>query len=115
MADKMIVRDGGRDCCASVNKDPVLFEVNDSKEIKEFIINMNIRNYQDSSFCECCGWPGIDFYKDGKRIAITSIKHGFLISWKNLPSDANLTKGTQKWLKKWLMKHGVKEKDIDER
>jgi hypothetical protein len=108
-ADRIVIRDGGMDCCNPVDDNPVLCEIKDCEEIKKFIENLNIENYQTSAGCGCCGWPGIDFYKGKKRIALTSIKHGGVIWWRKLPSEANLTKGTREWLRKWCVDHGVPE------
>ena len=106
-ADRIVVRDGGMNCCRPVDNNPVFFEVTDPEEIKTFIENMKICGYGDPQGCECCGWPGIDFYKDGKRIALTSVKDGAGIWWKK--SEAELTEGAQKWLREWLVKNGVSE------
>lgn len=108
-ADRIVVRDGGMDCCGPVDDDPVLFELTDQKEINNFIENLKIVKEQVAGGCLCCGKPGIDFYKGEKRLALTSLKHGYAIWWKKLPSQATLTRPSREWIRAWLLKHGVPE------
>jgi len=66
----------------------------------------------------CCGSPGIDWYKGGKRIALTSVQHGHAIRWRGFSTmrilgfrvgygDGPLTDESQVWLKDWFKSHGI--------
>jgi hypothetical protein len=106
-ADSIVVRDGGFNCCRSVDGQKVLFRVTDSNEIKEVARHIQFQSPQSMDSCMCCGYPGIDWYKGGKRIALTSIQHGMALRWKGFPGDANFTDDSAKWITTWLAKHGV--------
>ena len=110
-ADKIVVRDGGDICCASAQKtlkQPVYFTITDPKEIKEVFDNLNFRGGIVENNCMCCGYPGIDWYKNGKRICLSASKHG----------DGLMIKGqiwrfsakSKVWLAKWLLKHKFPDK-----
>ena len=67
--------------------------------------------------CLCCGWPGIDWYKGRKRLALTSVQHGHGIRWKEFGTqyfgplrgygDIPLTNESAIWLIEWLGSHGI--------
>ena len=42
-ADRIVVRDGGFDCCGPVDKEDILFEVTDLAEIREVLQNLEFR------------------------------------------------------------------------
>ncbi len=105
--NRIVVRDGGIRRDKIVDKYPILFEIKDPKEIQLFAENFNLYNYQLYSSCDCRGWPVIDFYKGKERIARIAIKHCGAVWWKKLPSEADLTRGTKKWLKTWFIEHGI--------
>lgn len=112
-ADAIVVRDGGFNWCHSVDGQKVLFRVTNAREIKEVAEHIKFRSPQALGGCMCSGFPGIDWYKDGKRIALTSVQHGIALrwkgfpGWKGLPGDAHFTQESGKWVVTWLAKHGV--------
>ena len=65
----------------------------------------------------CCGYPGIDWYKGKKRLALTAVQHGMGIRWKKFGTsyvgpirfygDVPLTTDSALWLIDWLRGHGV--------
>jgi len=120
-ADQIVVRDGGFNCCRSVDDQKVLFRVADPREIKEVADHIQFQSPQVMDSCLCCGYPGIDWYKDGKRVALTSIQHYFALRWKGFPGNARFTYGdarftygdarftqeSSEWIVTWLAKHGI--------
>ena len=64
---------------------------------------------ETSSVCMCCGSPTMEFYKNGKLIAMVGIQHGAALRWDEWPSDAQLTKESVKQFTEWLKVRGVKE------
>jgi tetratricopeptide (TPR) repeat protein len=110
-ADRIVVRDGGFDCCGPVDDDVILFEVTEPSEIKAVL--MNVKFTGCSSPCNCCGFPGIDWYVGKKRLALTAVQHGNAIRWKGCPADINLTEGSKQWLVEWMVRHGVQKTDIE--
>ena len=80
--DKIVIRDGGFDCCYRTDNDLVLAEITDSVTIREFFDNIKFAGTQiKDRQCECCGRPGIDFYHNAKLLAVTSVQHGKYLRW----------------------------------
>ena len=105
-ADRIVVRAGGYKCCGRVvDNDVIIYETRDAREIKKVYDNINFKIEELNSDCMCCGYPGIDWYKGKKRIALTALKHGEQLKGSGYNK---LTKKSQKWLKAWLAKRGVK-------
>jgi len=119
-ADRIVVRDGGFDCCRPVAKDKILFVVTNSVEIAMIKSNFRFPENAYQGACMCCGWPGIDWYEGNKRLALTAVQHGVNLRWSGFApprkpfqkqaryGDAALTKESQAWLKEWLESHGLK-------
>jgi len=74
--------------------------------------NIRFQPEQTTPSCECIGYPGIDWYCGGERIAVTSAQHCRTIRWKDFPTDAVLTPESRAWLEKWLVEHGVQEEAL---
>ena len=118
LADKIVIRDGGFDCCSSIDKHKVLFVVTDKDEIET--VRSNIRFIKDArrDRCMCCGGPGMDWYKGDKRM-VTAFQHGVAIRWSGFAAprrpfrprdgygDFTLTEKSQAWLKEWFKSHGL--------
>jgi len=79
MADRVVVRDGGFDCCGPVDDEAILFEVTDPAEIKTVLMHLDFTGR--TSPCECCGFPGIDWYRGKERIALTAMQHRKAMRW----------------------------------
>ncbi len=110
-ADRVVVRDGGYDCCGPIEGQRILFEVTDPDELAELSNNLQFVRKEPSRSCACCGWPGIDWYCGDRRVALTSIKHGAALRWTGFPGDAELTPESAEWLQQWLEKHDVTPAD----
>ncbi|NQT12571.1 MAG: hypothetical protein HQ582_07480 [Planctomycetes bacterium] len=106
-ADRVVVRDGGFDFDGNTDNQPVLFEVADPGEIKELYESLAFESGQERSACPCNGYPRVDWYQGGERIAVTSIQHGRAIRWIEFQGDAQLTKESAARLVPWLVEHGV--------
>jgi len=106
-ADRIVVRDGGFDCCRSVEKDKVLFEVTDPAELAEVHRRLEFKRGQEGGSCLCCGYPGIDWYKGDTRLALTALQHGCALRWKGFADDAPLTRESSEWIVEWLASHGA--------
>ena len=105
-ADRIVVRDGGYDRRA-VDNAKRLYESKDSKEIKNLLSILQFEKKQDGGECDCYGYPGIDWYKGKKILAVTALQAGAGFNWKEFPSEANLTKKSSKLIIKWLEKRGI--------
>ena len=111
-ADRILVRDGGFNCCGPTENDVPLFEVTDPSEIEDILANLECTAVTDQ--CSCCGFPGIDWYKGGQRIALTSLQHGKAIRWDGSKYDLRLSVKSGRWLVRWLVRHGVNEQEIEQ-
>lgn len=125
-ADRIVVRAGGFDCCGSVKDDSALFSLTDPSAVAEVAAHIQFEPLTiTNSFlesCLCCGYPGIDWYRGKKRIALTGMQHGRAIRWKGFTTahlfglaighgDLPLTTESQRWLKNWFEAHGVPSKE----
>jgi hypothetical protein len=109
-ADRIVIRDGGFGCCRNVDDAKIFFQIKDIMEIKKVYSKLKFQRQQYFSACGCCGYPGIDWYKGDKRIALTALKHGKRLKWKGFSTPEALTDESSKWLVAWLVKHGVNKK-----
>ena len=98
--------------CGPTENDMVLFKVTDPSEIKDVLANLECTTVTDQ--CRCCGFPGIDWYEGGQRIALTSVQHGKAIRWDGSKYDLRLSVKSGRWLVRWLVAHGVNEQDIEQ-
>ena len=110
-ADRIVIRDGGYDCCIPTDGQKSLVVIRGEQAVREFNENLEFVEQQSPSYCFCCGYPGIDWYKGERRLALTSVQHGTAIRWKGFPGDVALTKQSSKWLVQWLLDHGVSGQD----
>ncbi len=121
-ADRIVVRGDGFDCCGPVDETNVLFEVTDPTEVALVRTNLAFQPETTTNAiaetCLCCGGPSIDWYRGGKRIALTAVVHGRRIRWKGFSTswvlgvrvaygDGPLTDESVQWLADWLQSHGV--------
>ena len=114
-ADCIVVREGGYyyrfdwDTNHPIHN-KTFFVITDPKEINELYENIKVQEMNCAS-CDCAGTPGIDWYKNRRKIAMTSSKHCNAIVWKN-EIENHLTKESSQWLKNWFLKHGLTKKQI---
>ena len=121
-ADKIVVRDGGFDCCNAVDDNKVLFIVTNLVDVQEIASHFKFQPLTTTnSFyetCLCCGSPGIDWYRGNRRIALTAVQHAQGIRWRGFSTarilgirigygDGPLTKKAAEWLIVWFDQHGV--------
>ena len=109
-ADRIVVRDGGFNCCGPVDDQSILFEVTDPAEIES--VRANLEFAGTTGPCMCCGFPGIDWYQGTERIALTAVQHGKAIRWRGW-ADLRLTDASGEWFAQWLVAHGVKKEEIE--
>lgn len=106
-ADRIVVRDGGVEKWLSVRKHAILFTVTEQNEVNEVRSHLNFTT-PFSSACMCVGYPGIDWYRGKKRLALTAVKHGQGLACKRSKGyHAMLEPESQMWLANWLASHGV--------
>lgn len=122
-ADRLVVRDGGYDCCGKVDADTVLFAITNATELLQVATNLQFAPFTTTNSlfdsCMCCGFPGIDWYRGDRRLALTAVQHGKRLRWKGFTTmriawvfkagygDAPLTPAASQWLVDWLASHGV--------
>ncbi len=126
-ADRIVVREGGFNCCQSakeLDKQRIIADVINVDEIQAVYTHLVFdTTYAELGACMCCGDLGIDWYQNGKRIALTAYHDRGAIRWKrfrwgyrfpgwNSPGDAPLTKDSTDWMRKWLVAHGVDAKAV---
>lgn len=112
-ADRIVVRQGGSDCCGPVDGQRVLFEVVAPDELAEVRDHLQISPGKPSGGCLCCGFPGVDWYRGKTRIALTSVHHGRNLRWSGFPGDAPLTEESARWLREWLERRGYSEEKLN--
>ena len=107
-ADKIVIRDGGHDCCgAKIDEQPVLSVVTNASEIAEFNARIKFSVSDGMWCCGCCGHPGIDWWKDGRRIVLASAQHGIALRWRDFPCDMPFTPDSVKALAEWFKGRGL--------
>lgn len=107
-ADRIVVRDGGFNCCGPVDDQKQLVVLTNVQSIVEFGKRIEfVETQKGLGGCLCCGYPGIDWYKGTNRLALTAVQHGSALRWKDFPGDAQLTPESSRALAKWLLEHGV--------
>ena len=112
-ADRIVIRNGGHDCCGNdVDAQEVFAEITDSQVIEEISQHLTFqRRYQSIlptvARCSCCDYPGIDWYRDGRRIALTSVQHGAAVRWAGVDHNARRSAHCSRWLASFLDLHDV--------
>ena len=108
-ADRIVIRDGGQhDCCgAKIDEQPILAELTDPSEISAFNAMLEFSVPENLCFCACCGHPGVDWWKDGKRIVLSSVHHGRSFRWSGFPCDAQFSPASAKTLSEWFEARGL--------
>lgn len=102
-ADRIVVRSGGYDCCGPVTRNRVLAVVTDEAEVRRISASFKFSSFQfGTSKCMCCGYPGIDWYKGDRLLALTAVQHGYALRWRGFDGDNAFTAGTGVWLNGWL-------------
>ncbi len=102
-ADRIVIRDGGGLCHSDPDKEPVLFEITNRAEIAAF--NALFEFSGRSLPCKCCGYPGIDWWHDGRRVVISAFHHGRALRVEGVGRDWRVTPRSGKRLRAWLEEH----------
>lgn len=107
-ADRVVIRDGGFGCCTKPERDPVLLELKDPKEIAELRGIFKFKDLGSNSSCMCCGHPGIDWWKGDELLARTAVQHLTALRWKGFHGDAELTPEASEALSAWFASRSIK-------
>ena len=107
-ADRVVIRDGGFGCCTKPERDPVLLELKDPKDIAELRRIFRFKDRGSNSECMCCGHPGIDWWKGDKLLARTAVQHLEALRWKRFHGDAELTSEAAEALTAWFSARNIK-------
>lgn len=102
-ADRIVVRDGGGLCHSDPDKEPSLFEITNKADIAEFNALFRFSGHQPK--CKCCGYPGVDWWRDGKRIAVSAVHHGRALRVEGCHGDWRFTASAEARIRKWLEEH----------
>ncbi len=100
-ADRVVVRDGGGLCHSDPDKEPSLFEITNKVEIAAFndMFKFSARTMPP---CRCCGYPGIDWWRDGQRVVVSALHHGHALRVEGFGGDLQLTILSSRRIRKWL-------------
>lgn len=117
--DRIVIRSGGHDCCGNdVDSQLVFIEITEPAKVAEFSRHIRFKRRYPSLFgsvsrCRCCGYPGIDWYRGGKRVALTSIQHGSAVRWSDFGHyDEELTPQSMHWLSTFMRSNGIPETQL---
>ena len=102
-ADRIVIRDGGGLCHSKPDEEPSLFEITNKAEIASF--NEMFRFSGRTMPCCCCGYPGIDWWRDGQRIAVAGIHHKRKLRMNGISGDLRFTAESKHRIQKWLETH----------
>ena len=107
-ADRIVIRHGGFDCCTPIeliDQQRILAVITNMTEIADFTAMIQFEDGPGNEQCLCCGYPGIDWYKSGKRVALTSVQHGRALRWRAFFEDYPFTKESAQSLGHWFKEH----------
>ena len=107
-ADRIVIRDGGFDCCTKdVDKQRILATVDDPAEVKAFTAMVRFTEEHGFGHCLCCGFPGIDWWKGNRKLALTSVQHGDGLRWSGFSDDYRFTPESAAALAAWFRSRGL--------
>ncbi len=110
-ADRIVVRDGGFDCCVpeeEIDRQPVLAVVTNAADVAAFTAMIRFEDGPSTgAYCMCCGHPGIDWWKGGERLALTSVQHGKGLRWRTFSDDYSFTAESASALSRWFEARGI--------
>ena len=99
-ADRIVIRDGGGLCHSKPDEEPSLFEITNKAEIASF--NEMFKFSGRTMPCCCCGYPGIDWWRDGRRVVVSALHHGHALRVEGFVGDLRLTVVSSQRIQKWL-------------
>jgi hypothetical protein len=106
-ADRVVIRDGGMDCCGAVDGQAILYEIKDPAQVRDFRDHIQIAPRRWTAPCRCCGYPGIDWYAGDRRLALTAITTIPCLRWVGFRGDVFLTEDSYRWLDNWMQEHQI--------
>lgn len=110
-ADRIVVRDGGFDCCVpeeDIDRQRTIAVLTNAAEVAAFTAMIRFEDApSDGSYCMCCGHPGIDWWKGDERVALTSVQHGRALRWKTFSADYPFTAESAEALARWFEERGI--------
>ncbi len=114
-ANRIVILDGGFDCCVpieAIDKERVFAVITNAVEIAAFTSMIRFEDGPMSPPCMCCGYPGIDWWKGGERVALTALQHGEALRWRAFSGDCPFTKESSQAIARWFKEHlGIGTKD----
>ena len=102
-ADRVVIRDGGGLCHSDPDKEPSLFEITNKADIAAF--NEMFKFARREVSCKCSGYPGIDWWRDGQRIAVAGIHHNRKLRMSGIGGDLRFTAESKRCVQEWLETH----------
>ena len=102
-ADRIVIRDGGGLCHSKPDEEPSLFEITNKAEIASF--NEMFKFSGRTMPCCCCGYPGIDWWRDGQRIAVAGVHHRSKLRVTGIGGDLCFTVESGSRVQRWLETH----------
>ena len=99
-ADRVVIRKGGGGCHGDPDRDDVLYVITNKAELAEF--GKMFRFSGSSMPCMCCGYPGIDWWRDGQRVVVSALHHGHALRVEGFGGDLQLTILSSRRIRKWL-------------
>ena len=109
-ADRIVVRDGGFDCCVSeeaIDRQPTLAVLTNAADVAAFTAMIQFEDDPGGGQCMCCGHPGIDWWKGSERLALTSVQHGQALRWHTFSDDYLFTAESAESLARWFESRGI--------
>jgi hypothetical protein len=75
-------------------------------QVRALTANLGIDDSQCVGHCMCIGWPGLEFYRQGKLVATLSDQHGLALRWnEGWPRDGVMTAASASYVNGWLADH----------
>ena len=106
-ADRIVIRDGGYDCCIKdVDAQPRLYVITNAAEIAAFNRLFRFRPELPDD-CACCGYPGIDWWQGDRKLALTAVKHGHGLKWKGFHGAKAFSNWSNHHLHQWFADHAI--------
>ena len=106
-ADRIVIRDGGYNCCIKdVDAQPQLYVITNAAEIAAFNRLFKFRPELPDD-CSCCGYPGIDWWQGEKKLALTAVKHGHALKWKEFHGAMTFSNWSDHHLHQWFADHAI--------
>ena len=111
-ADRVVVRKERGGCHPSSDSGSQHLEITNKVEIAE--VAAILKYTRLTLQCKCCGYPCVDWWRDGRRIVEASIHHGHALRVQGFTGDMRFTVESSHRLDSWLHEHcGDSPKMID--